>query len=46
MSEQIKHSNEYNELQKSHQIRNKGIKHKMFELKYGNTELSNVWKYK
>ena len=30
---------------KDHQIQNKWTEYKIFELKYGNRKLSNVWEY-
>ena len=34
-----------NQLQKFHQVPNKCIEYKIFELKYGNTKLLNIWKF-
>ena len=47
----VKHLNEYKTFEKksitkNYWIQNKWIKSKMLKLKYGNTKLSNVWKYK
>ena len=47
----IKHLNEYKTFEnklttKKHGIQKKWIEYKTFELKYGNTKLTNVWKYK
>ena len=45
----IKHLNKYKTFKnklitKKHGIQKKLIKYKIFELKYGNTKLTNVWK--
>ena len=49
--EKIKHSNDFKTFKnksvtKNHWMQNKWLEYKIFELKYGNTKLSNVWKYK
>ena len=46
----IKHSSKYKTFEnksitKNYLIQKKGIKYKIFELKYGNTKVLNVWKY-
>ena len=51
VGEKIKHSNDYKTLKnksvtKNHWMQNKLLEYKIFELKYGNTKLSNVWKHK